>query len=244
MEVLAPDGLATGGQVEGRVGPRFRPVFVQERERGLIGRMPSVCAPVRMPLAVGKIRPLYGAGNLARRSGGAGDVGDVGEIVLDGSTLTVPGQQPQRPQLLVSEPARQQLLLGDRGILKDVMKPGHRSGKGRRGLGDPPDVEEDRRPACFKRPSEGALGDSSGAFDSHARCRHFVTGDRLGANRPDALLTTLLGRHSIVDTPNGALNNLAHFRDFPDRDVTPALMFQAAWAEAPEVIERPEGDPR
>ena len=97
MEVLARNGLATGGKVEGRVGPRFRRFLLQERECGLIGRMPSVEAPVRMPLPVGKILPLDGAGDLAGRSGGARDVGDVGEIVLGGSTITPPGQQPQRP---------------------------------------------------------------------------------------------------------------------------------------------------
>ena len=164
-------------------------------------------------------------------------MGDVGEILLDGSTITLPGQQPQRPQLLVGEPTGQQLLLGDRGILQGVMKPGHRSGKDRRGLGDPPDVEDHRRAACFEGPSECALSDSSGAFDSHARCRHFVTRDRLTANRPDALLATVLCRHSIVDAPIGALNELPHFPDFPSRNLTPALMFRAAWAEAPEVVE-------
>ena len=173
------------------------------------------CAPVRMQLAVGKIRPLDGAGDLARRSGGACDVGDVREIVLGGSTITIPGQQPQRPQLFVGEPTGQQLLLRNRGILQDVMKPGHRSGKDRRGLGDPPDVKEHRRAACFEGPSECPLGDSSCAFDSHARCRHFVTRDRHRANRPDALLATVLCRHSFVDTPTWGPNDLPHFPDFP-----------------------------
>ena len=177
--------------------------------------MPSVGAPVRMPLPVGKILPLDGAGDLAGRSGGARDVGDVGEIVLGGSTITVPGQQPQRPQLLVGEPTGQQLLLGNRGILQDVMKPGHRSGKDRRGLGDPPDVEDHRCAVCFEGPSECALGDSSGASDPHARCLQFVTRDRPNANRPDVLLTALLCRHSIVDTPIGAPNDLPHFPGFP-----------------------------
>ena len=94
MEFLARDGLAAGGKAEGRVGPRFRRLFLQERECGLIGRMPSVGAPVRMPQPVGKILPLHGAGDLAGRSGGASDVGDVGEIVLGGSAITPPGKQP------------------------------------------------------------------------------------------------------------------------------------------------------
>ena len=127
ITVLTANGLATGSRDEGRAG--FGRFLLQERERGLIGRMPSVGAPVRMPLPVGKILPLDGAGDLAGRSGGAGDVGDVGEILLGGATITVPGQQPKRPQLLVGESTRQQLLLGNRGILQDVMKPGHRSGK-------------------------------------------------------------------------------------------------------------------
>ena len=197
-----------------RLGSRFRLVLLQERECGLIGRMPSVCAPVRMQSAVGKIRPLDGAGDLARRSGGACDVGDAREIVLGRSTITIPGQQPQRPQLFVGEPTGQQLLLRNRGILQDVMKPGHRSGKDRRGLGDPPDVKEHRRAACFEGPSECALGDSSCAFDSHARCRHFVTRDRHRANRPDALLATVLCRHSFVDAPTWGPKRLAPFSGF------------------------------
>ena len=234
MEVLAPNGLASGGPVEGRVGPTFRGVFLQERERGLIRRMPSVGAPVWMPQPVCKIQPLYGAGDLARRSGGAGDVGDVGEVLLGGSTSTLPGQQPQRPQLVVCEPTRQQILLGDRRILQRFMKPGHRSGEDRRGLGDPPDVEDHRRAACFERPPQCALGDSSGAFDSHARCRHFVKRGPVTANRPDALLAAFFCRHSIADTPNWGPRRLAPFSAIsPSENLIPALMLQAAWADRP-----------
>jgi hypothetical protein len=228
MEVLAPSGLATGGPVEGRVGPRFRGVFLQERDCGLIGRMPSVCAPVWMALPVGKIHPLDGAGDLAGRSGG---VGDVGEVVRGGSTSTLPGQQPQRPQLVVGEPTGQQLLLGDRRILQGFMKPGHRSGEDRRGLGDPPDVEDHRRAVSFERPPQCALGDSSGAFDSHARCRHFVKRGPVTANRPDALLAAFFCRHSIADTPNRGPRRLAPFSAIsPSENLIPALMLQAAWA--------------
>ena len=94
------------------------------------------------------------------------------------------------------------------------MKPGHRSGKVRRGLGDPPDVEDHRCAVCFEGPSECALGDSSGAPDPHARCPQFIARDRTNANRTDVLLTALLCRHSIVDTPIQAVNDLPHFPGF------------------------------
>ena len=152
--------------------------------------MPSVGAPVRMPLAVSEIRTLDRAGDLAGRSGSAGDEADVGEILLVGAAIRGPGEQPQRPQFFICkpEPARQELLFGDRGVLEDFVKPSHRSGGDRRGLGDAPNVGDHGVTRCFQGASVGAFGDSSGASDPHARSPRLLGLDRVNFNGPAALL--------------------------------------------------------
>ena len=155
------------------MGLGFRLVLLQERKCGPVGRVPTVDTSVRMSLAVSEIRPLYGASHLAGRSRSTDDEADMGEIVRFGSTIREPGQQPQRPQLVISESTRQQFLFGDRGLFQGVMKPGHGPGKDRSGLGNPPDVEDQGLTGCIQRTSVGALGDLSGAFSSHARDRRF-----------------------------------------------------------------------
>ena len=155
------------------MGLGFRLLLLQELKCGPVGRVPPIGASVRMPQPISKIHPLYCASDLAGESGGAGNEANMGEIVRFRSTVREPGQQPQRPQLVISESTRQQFLFGDRGVFQDVMKPRHRPRKDRGGLGDPPDVEDQGITSCVQRTSMGALGDPSGASDSHARYRGF-----------------------------------------------------------------------
>ena len=155
------------------MGLGFRLLLLQELKCGPVGRLPPIGASVRMPQPISKIHPLYCTSDLAGESGGAGNEANMGEIVRFRSTVREPGQQPQRRSSSSVSPTRQQFLFGDRGVLQDVMKPRHRPRKDRGGLGDPPDVEDQGITSCVQRTSMGALGDPSGAPNSHARDRRF-----------------------------------------------------------------------
>ena len=107
------------------------------------GDHPSL-RPAAWMCTVGQVGAFDGPREVGARSAGSCDSLDMGQIRLVGAQIQVAGQQPDRAQLVERDPFRQERLLGDRGVLERLVKPGDHTCVAGDGCCDPADVFDQR----------------------------------------------------------------------------------------------------